>query len=308
MRSPRKTPRLLWPPGLLHETRLALAVRQMDELLGQLAGRVQLGLDQVKALQALERSEVLRRLAQLLAEVVGPAVDLTHLSRALATMSSSPRLSCNVSSRCAARGSPAGSPATPALWCRAASASDRHGAARHSPPSAANSARPADLAPSLGGRRAGPRSPARAPYPASSRAPMRWCSCIRRGPQRLVQHLLIQRMLKPIRPPRVPSGQTVTPMSSRKWRCAATASHCASTASTGPWTGATAATANASPTTLAASSTRRASGGRASMRRSSNALQPPGRPPPRLGLLPQRPLPPPAAPPPAAPDAPRCSP
>ena len=61
-------------PGLLHETRLALAVRQVGELLGQLAGGVQLGLDQVKALEALERLEVLRRVAQLLAEVVGPPV------------------------------------------------------------------------------------------------------------------------------------------------------------------------------------------------------------------------------------------
>ena len=53
-------------------------MRQAGELLGQLAGSVQLGLDQVKSLQALERPEVLRRLAQLVAEVVGPAVYLTH--------------------------------------------------------------------------------------------------------------------------------------------------------------------------------------------------------------------------------------
>ena len=61
--------------ALLQETRLALAVRQMEELLGQFTGRAQLGLDQVKALQALERLEELRRLAQLVAEVVGPPVD-----------------------------------------------------------------------------------------------------------------------------------------------------------------------------------------------------------------------------------------
>ena len=36
------------------------------------------GLDQVKSLEALERLEVLRCLAQLLAEVVGPTVHLTH--------------------------------------------------------------------------------------------------------------------------------------------------------------------------------------------------------------------------------------
>ena len=91
----------------------------MDELLGQLTGGVQLGLDQVKALQALERLEVLRRLAQLVAEVVGPAVYLTHFRsrRALGDDEQFPQaeLQREFALR-PARGSPAGSPATPALW------------------------------------------------------------------------------------------------------------------------------------------------------------------------------------------------
>src|SRR5262245_5107213 len=99
----------------------------MDELLGQLVGSVQLGLDQVKSLQALERLELLRRLAQLVAEVVGWALPYTSPTSGagapLATISSSPRLSCKVSSRCTRAGLSGRVASNASPFRRAASAS-----------------------------------------------------------------------------------------------------------------------------------------------------------------------------------------
>ena len=78
--------------ALQHEARVVLAVRQVEELLAQLASGAQLGLGEMKPTEALERLEALRRLPHLLAQRVGPGVDLAHFRsrRALAPPSAAP--------------------------------------------------------------------------------------------------------------------------------------------------------------------------------------------------------------------------
>jgi hypothetical protein len=61
-----------------HEVGLVLAVRQVGELLGQLSSGVQLGLSDMKPLEALEDLEALRCLSQLVTQRVGTGIDLAH--------------------------------------------------------------------------------------------------------------------------------------------------------------------------------------------------------------------------------------
>ena len=64
--------------ALQYQARMALAVRQVGDLLGQLASGVQLGLSDMKPMEALEDLEELRRLPHLVTQRVSPGVDLTH--------------------------------------------------------------------------------------------------------------------------------------------------------------------------------------------------------------------------------------
>lgn len=64
--------------ALAHEEGIVLALRQVEELLAQRAREAQLALGAMKPMEAMEHLEALRRLPHLVAQRLGPGVDLAY--------------------------------------------------------------------------------------------------------------------------------------------------------------------------------------------------------------------------------------
>src|SRR5215831_19220859 len=64
--------------ALLRQGQVVLVWHQLEELLAQLVSQAQLGLENMKPGEALERLAALPRLPHLLTQRVGPGVDLAH--------------------------------------------------------------------------------------------------------------------------------------------------------------------------------------------------------------------------------------